>query len=49
MKQGIANPGVRYNRARDIQIEYLLDFALRFKELAVGRRADLLMSPWQLR
>ena len=47
--QGIANPGPGYNRRRDVQIEYLLDFALRFKGLSEDARRDLLDDPWRLR
>ncbi len=47
--EGIGNPGSGYNIRRDIQISYLLDFAIRWKALsAEGQRAKL-ADPWALR
>jgi 5-methylcytosine-specific restriction protein B len=40
--EGIAHPGVGYNARRDLQFEYLLDFAARFKRLAPADRVELL-------
>ena len=47
--QGIANPGPGYNIHRDLQVGYLLDFALRWKRLEQARQEELMASPWSLR
>lgn len=49
MDEGIGNPGSGYNIRRDLQIGYLLDFALRLKALPGERRAATLGNPWELR
>lgn len=50
MDEGIGNPGVGYNIARDVQIGYLIDFSLRFKAIeAVDERRGMLDKPWVLR
>jgi MoxR-like ATPase len=48
-QQGIAHPGTGYNARRDAQIEYLVDFGLRLKQLDAERRRALLNDPWALR
>lgn len=49
MSQSIGHPGIGFNTRRDVQVGYLIDFALRFKRLPVQRRAELLDDPWALR
>ncbi|HMO00354.1 MAG TPA: AAA family ATPase [Miltoncostaeaceae bacterium] len=50
MDGGIGNPGLGYNVRRDLQVGYLIDFALRFKALAgEHEQRALLADPWALR
>ncbi|KXP08707.1 AAA family ATPase [Tsukamurella pseudospumae] len=49
LSQSIGHPGIGFNTRRDVQVGYLIDFALRFKRLPAGRRAELLDDPWALR
>lgn len=50
MDEGIGNPGVGYNIHRDRQLSFLIDFAVRLKQLdAVEDRRKLLADPWDLR
>jgi len=47
-EQGYGNPGVRYNVRRDLQIEYLVDFARRLIERTSEERRAILDDPWRL-
>lgn len=47
--EGIGNPGSGYNIRRDIQVSYLLDFAIRWKALSAEERQAKLEDPWALR
>lgn len=49
MSQKIGHPGIGFNTRRDLQVGYLIDFALRFKRETLERRTELLASPWALR
>lgn len=49
MHQGIGNPGSGYNIRRDLQVGYLLDFALRWKAVGADEQHRLLEDPWSLR
>ncbi|WP_068982489.1 AAA family ATPase [Tsukamurella pseudospumae] len=49
LSQSIGHPGIGFNTRRDVQVGYLINFALRFKHLPAERRAELLDSPWELR
>lgn len=49
MGQKIGHPGIGFNTRRDLQIGYLIDFALRFKDLPEDERTNLLSDPWKLR
>lgn len=49
MGQRIGHPGIGFNTRRDLQIGYLIDFALRFKSLPEDERTTLLGDPWKLR
>lgn len=50
MDEGIGNPGVGYNVNRDLQLGYLIDFTVRFKQLeSDDERRSLLVDPWRLR
>jgi 5-methylcytosine-specific restriction protein B len=47
--EGIGNPGSGYNIRRDIQVSYLLDFAIRWKALSAEDQLAKLADPWALR
>lgn len=47
--EGIGNPGSGYNIRRDIQVSYLLDFAIRWKALNAEEQRAKLEGPWALR
>ena len=47
--QNIGHPGIGFNTRRDLQVSYLIDFARRFKALALAQREALLGDPWALR
>jgi 5-methylcytosine-specific restriction protein B len=47
--EGIGNPGSGYNIRRDIQVSYLLDFAIRWKALSAEDQRAKLTDPWALR
>ena len=47
--EGIGHPGIGFNTRRDVQLGFLIDFALRLKRLPVPDRAELLADPWALR
>lgn len=47
--EGIGNPGSGYNIRRDIQVSYLLDFAIRWKALGLEEQQAKLKEPWALR
>lgn len=47
--EGIGNPGPGFNRRRDLQVQYLLDFVIRWKGLNADERRAKLGDPWELR
>ncbi|MGZ4554465.1 MAG: AAA family ATPase [Mycobacteriaceae bacterium] len=47
--QGIGHPGIGFNTRRDVQVGYLIDFALRLKRLSSQEREGLLADAWKLR
>lgn len=49
MEEGIGNPGPGYNMRRDLQVVYLLDFAIRWKALTAQEQPMILDDPWALR
>ena len=46
--QGIGHPGIGFNTRRDLQVGYLINFVLRFKQLDAAQRDGLLGDPWLL-
>ncbi len=48
-EQGIGHPGQYFLLRPDAQLGFVLDFAMRLKELQPERRAEILADPWQLR
>lgn len=49
MHEGIGNPGSGYNIRRDLQVGYVLDFAIRWKALTPEEQRAKLDDPWALR
>ena len=48
LQSSIANPGQYYNTRQDIHVGYLMDFALRLKQVNPEARAELLHdNPWE--
>jgi 5-methylcytosine-specific restriction protein B len=49
LDEGIGHPGIGFNTRRDVQVGYLIDFALRLKRMEPAERKELLSEPWKLR
>ena len=49
LQQDIGSPGIGFNIGRYLQVGYLIDFALRFKNVPPEEQQLLLDDPWALR
>lgn len=49
LDEQIGHPGVGFNARRDLQVGYLIDFIVRWKQLTSEGREQLLGDPWALR
>jgi 5-methylcytosine-specific restriction protein B len=48
-EQGIGHPGQYFLLRPDVQLGFILDFAIRLKEKPEAERREILSDPWQLR